>query len=81
MQDTIETMQHELDALLDEGSALYIGASQGSHGDHPLAFIKNHATYQSWYTKALRVICHSKHCSVRVIRGKITIHKGRKVRQ
>ena len=56
MKDTIEIMQHELDALLDEGIALFTGASQGYHGDHPLTFIKKHATYQSWYTKALRVI-------------------------
>ena len=56
MKDTIQTMQHELDALLDEGFALFTGAIQGSHGDHPLAFIHKHGTYQSWYTKALRVI-------------------------
>jgi hypothetical protein len=56
MQDTMQTMQHALDALLDEGFALLTGAIQGSHGDHPLAFIQKQGTYQSWYTKALRVI-------------------------
>jgi hypothetical protein len=56
VQDTIVMMQHELDALLDEGFALFTGASQGNHGDHPLTFIKRHAAYQSWYTKALRII-------------------------
>jgi hypothetical protein len=56
MEDTLQTMQHALDALLDEGFALFTEAIQGSHGDHSLAFIKKHATYQSWYTKALRVI-------------------------
>ncbi len=56
MKDTIQTMQHELDALLDEGFALFTGAIQGSHGDHQLTFINKQGTYQSWYTKALRVI-------------------------
>ena len=56
MQDTIRTIQHELDTLLNEGRALLTGAIQGSHGDHPLTFIPKQATYQSWYAKALRVI-------------------------
>jgi hypothetical protein len=56
VKDTVQTMQHELDALLDEGFALLTGAIQGSHGDHPLTFIQKPGTYQSWYTKALRVI-------------------------
>ena len=56
MEDTIQTMQNELDTLLDEGFALFTEAIQGSHGDHPLTFMKKHATYQSWYAKALRVI-------------------------
>jgi hypothetical protein len=56
VKDTIEMMQHALDALLDEGFALFTGAMHGNHGDHPLTFIKKHATYQSWYTKALRVV-------------------------
>ena len=43
----------------DEGFALFTGAMQGNHGDHPVTFIKKHATYQSWYTKALRVVRHS----------------------
>jgi hypothetical protein len=49
-------MQHALDALLDEGFALFTAAVQGHHGDHPLTYTKKHAPYQSWYTKALRVI-------------------------
>jgi hypothetical protein len=56
VKDTIARMQHALDALLDEGCALLTGASQGNHGDHPLTFIKTQTSYQSWYTKALRVI-------------------------
>jgi hypothetical protein len=32
MEDTIQTMQHQLDALLDEGFALFTEAMQGSHG-------------------------------------------------
>ena len=54
MKDTIEIMQHELDAILNEGFALFTGASQGHHGDHPVTFAQRHATYQSWYTKVLR---------------------------
>src|SRR5262245_25416372 len=56
MRDTIRTIQHELDALLNEGRALLTGAIQSSHGDHPLTFIPKQAAYQSWYAKALRVI-------------------------
>jgi hypothetical protein len=47
VQDTIAMMQQELDAILDEGFALFTGAMHGHHGDHPLTFIKKQATYQS----------------------------------
>jgi hypothetical protein len=36
VKDTIEIMQHELDAILDEGFALFTEAMHGNHGDHPL---------------------------------------------
>ena len=56
MEDTIRTMQHALDALLEEGFALFRGTIQGNDGEHTLIFMKRHTPYQSWYTKALRVI-------------------------
>ena len=56
MEDTIQTMQHALDALLEEGFILFRGAIRGSDGEKTLVFMKRNAQYQSWYTKALRVI-------------------------
>lgn len=56
MQDTIQTIRHELDTLLDEGFALFTEAVQGRQSDQALPFMKKHASYQSWYAKALRVI-------------------------
>jgi hypothetical protein len=56
MQDTIQTIQQKLDALLNEGFALFTGAVQGRQSDQALTFMTTQATYQSWYAKALRVI-------------------------
>src|SRR6516162_7115863 len=56
MEDTIRTIQQALDALLDEGMALFRGTIQGSEGAHTLSFMQRHMPYQAWYTKALRVI-------------------------
>jgi hypothetical protein len=56
MEETILTIQHALDALLDEGLTLFRGTIQDSEGAHTLSFMKRHAPYQTWYTKALRVI-------------------------
>src|SRR5258705_7165473 len=56
MEDTIQPIQQKLDALLDEGFALFTEAVQGRQSDQALTFITKHATYQSWYAKALRVI-------------------------
>ena len=56
MEDTIQTIQQALDALLDEGMALFRGTIQGSEGAHTLSFMQRHMPYQAWYTKALRVI-------------------------
>ena len=56
MEDTIRTIQHALDALLEEGLTLFRGTIQGSEGANTLGFLKRHTPYQAWYTKALRVI-------------------------
>jgi len=56
MQDTIQSIQQQLDALLSEGFALFTGAVQGRQSDQALTFMTKQATYQSWYVKALRVI-------------------------
>jgi hypothetical protein len=56
MQDTIQSIQQQLDALLNEGFALLTGAVQGRQSDQALTFMTKQATYQSWYVKALRVI-------------------------
>jgi len=56
MEDTIQTMQQALDALLEEGFRLFRGTIQGQEGAHTLSFMKRHMPYQAWYTKALRVI-------------------------
>ncbi len=56
MEDTIRTIQHALDTLLEEGLALFRGTIQGSEGANTLSFMKRHTPYQAWYTKALRVI-------------------------
>jgi len=56
MQDTIQTIRHELDILLDEGFALFTEAVRGRQSDQALPFMTKQATYQSWYAKALRVI-------------------------
>ena len=56
MQDTIQSIQQQLDALLNEGCALLTGAAQGRQSDQALTFMTTQATYQSWYVKALRVI-------------------------
>ena len=56
MEDTIRTIQQALDALLDEGLTLFRETIQGSEGAHTVSFMKRHMPYQTWYTKALRVI-------------------------
>jgi hypothetical protein len=56
MEDTIRTMQDELDALLEEGFRLFTGHIQASDSANTLSFLKKHAAYQAWYAKALRVI-------------------------
>ena len=56
MENTIRTMQNELDALLEEGFKLCTGHIQASDHAHTLSFLKKHAAYQAWYAKALRVI-------------------------
>jgi hypothetical protein len=56
MENTIRTIQHALDTLLDEGVTLFRGTIQGSEDVHTLSFMKRPAPYQAWYTKALRVI-------------------------
>ena len=56
MENTIRTMQNELDALLEEGFKLCTEHIQASDHAHTLSFLKKHAAYQAWYAKALRVI-------------------------
>ena len=56
MEDTIQTIQSALDALLEEGLTLFRGTIQGSEGANTLGFLQRHTPYQAWYTKALRVI-------------------------
>src|SRR5215510_12841513 len=56
MEEMSLTIQHALDALLDEGLILFRGTIQGSEEAHILSFMKKHAPYQAWYTRALRVI-------------------------
>ena len=56
MEDPIQTIQHALDTILEEGLILFRGSIQGSEGAHTLSFMKRHMPYQAWYTKALRVI-------------------------
>src|SRR5437016_4659749 len=56
MEETIRTIQHALDALLEEGLTLFRGTIQGSEGANTLSFMNRHMPYQAWYTKALRVI-------------------------
>jgi hypothetical protein len=56
MEDTIRTIQHALDALLNEGVTLFRGTIQGREGANTLGFMQRQTPYQAWYTKALRVI-------------------------
>src|SRR5215468_4673760 len=56
MEDTIQTIQQALDALLEEGWTLLRGTIQGSEGANTLSFMKRHMPYEVWYTKARRVI-------------------------
>jgi hypothetical protein len=56
MEDTIRTMQDELDALLEEGFRLFTGHIQACDSANTLSFLKKCAAYQEWYAKALRVI-------------------------
>jgi hypothetical protein len=50
MEDTIRAIQHALDALLEEGFALFRGTIQGSEGANTLGFLQRHTPYQAWYT-------------------------------
>jgi hypothetical protein len=56
MEDTIQTIKQALDVLLAEGWELFQSTLQSSESANTLSFLQRHMPYQTWYTKALRVI-------------------------
>jgi hypothetical protein len=60
MHDTRQTIQHELDAVLAEGFALFTETIQGIHSNQALTFMNKRAPYYTWNPEMGNVSAYSR---------------------